>query len=523
VQCSGVCVIDASIQDRRSKAIVLGLTALYLLAACAWQGISFYDDSVYLTLGVLFRPAAFVHAAFWGPLYVAWIKVVSLVVHDRVWCYMAQWALLVTACATVPLWFRQRWAWAFTLALVAQQFFNIGPYISLFVGTILLAGLCIVLQPRRSVTMAVFAACMACFLAALCRAEFAYAVYLCAAGTVVLALLDIRRGKAARAVAMAALACVAAVAIHYCQSHSVNDRPALALIQHFNYRAKEAGVLKADPWTSDYAERVFGVPKVDPVTGRVASLGDYYRAKPALFRGHVLANVLTLRFVFVVLALFVEVLLPWVLTRYKELRAASVYLLFVAMPDVGIMAVIYPRPHYGSILMPALVAMGLALVACHVSFAVRSAWQVVAVGAVCIAGQVALRHGRPHDWDSSLRANVALVRCLQHAEAAVGAGNGRMLNTAFPDFADVYFQQRHQRVELPLPGSTGYAVGSIPSYEVFGQWVQAEKPSWIITGPELAQSIGQQPDAFGHALQSDFGYVVWPCTARVDTRIYTHP
>jgi hypothetical protein len=485
--------------------------ALYLLAACAWQGISFYDDSVYLSIGVSIHPDAFVHNAFWAPLYGYWIKTVSLLVHDRVWCYMASWALLVVACATLPLWFGMRWAWAFTLALVAVPFFNIGPYISLFVGCILLAGLCVVLRRGCTLPVAVFVACMACFLASLCRAEFAYAVYIAAVVAVVLCVVHSRRGRVGAAVGMAAAALVAVFAIHYFQSHSVNDRPALALIQHFNYRAKEAGALKGeDPWYSDYAERVFGVPKVDPVTGRFASLGDFYRAKPVLFRGHVMANLLTPALLLLILILFLEVLLPWVLDRYRHLRPASVYLLLVAMADVAIMVIIYPRPHYGAILIPAMLAMGLAMLACHVSLSPPRVWIVVTVGAFCIAGQVALRHGRPHQWDSSLRANVVLVRCMQGAEMAMGAGNGRMLNTGFMDYGDVFFTLRHQRVAVPADAD-------------LMQWLRAERPSWIIAGPELAQSVEQEPEALEQSLKSDFGYVVWPCTARVPTRIYVRP
>jgi hypothetical protein len=498
----------------RDRTIVLGLIAIYLLIAIAWQGLSLYDDSLYLRLGQLFRLTDLWRAPSYAPLYALWIHLVFLLFHDPVACYMANWALLVALAASITHWMRLPYAWAYTLVLVALPIFSIGPYVSLFASVLVVCGIGLVLKRALSLSQAIVIAGVVCFLVALVRPEFEYALYLCLPAALIAIPLD-RAKPPSRAIAaqlfiLLALAGAAYLLMH----HAPTQRSGIAFAQHYNWRAAQKGLLtRQESFTSNYAQRAFGIDPNGNANDTSASLGDFLRANPRLFLGHVLDNLCDLRTVIPLLGILLLTALPWCLARYRALRPPAVYLLLVSIPVMASMVIIYPRAHYPVVIFPAALIFALQLLALHRPEASPpSPWLILPLGAACIAVAAVTHQDHRFEIDTNERRSVRIVRCIQATEHAVGPGNGRLYDTATVFFDDVYFPTPLTRINPPAP----------PSWSTFTPWIASTKPSWIILSPWIPPTYRQSPEAMHHLLENQLGYVPHDCPATGDT-IYTLP
>jgi hypothetical protein len=496
----------------REPLLVLGLVALYLFSATHWQGISLYDDSLYLTLGRSFHLIDFWRGASYAPLYTLWIKLVSLVVHDPVHCYMASWALLVVLVATIPLWMRLRYAWAYTFVLVALPFFSVGPYVSLYAALFLVSGLCIVVERRLALPSALCATCVVCFLVAFIRPEFEFALYIATFLLIPALLIATPRASKSAAVLQVLVVLLLCIGLRVVMVHQHSMRSGIAFAQHFNYRAWKLGLLgHADPFASNYAERMFNIDLQHTASDTTATIGDYFRANPRLFTAHILANLHDPRTFLPVLSALAVALLPWWIDRYRALRPAGSYLLVVCLPVMVSMIAIYPRAHYPIIIFPAILLLALQLLPRRFSTGSAALWLALPLGVVCIRLVNTHREQLRPDLDTNLRSNVTTIACIRDLERSAGAGNGKLLDTHTVRFDDVYFLLPHTRIYEP----------NGPSWPSFMMLVQQQRPSWIIEGPAMPAIYGQDLATIAHFLVDEMGYTAHPCPPETGVTLYT--
>jgi hypothetical protein len=109
----------------RERTIVFGLIALYLLIACFWMGMSFFDDTMYMFWGRTASLHSLTHFVPDAPMYALWLKMLGKVFHDPVWSYLFSWAFLVTVVSSIPFLFKVRLAWLYTLAVLLIPLFSI--------------------------------------------------------------------------------------------------------------------------------------------------------------------------------------------------------------------------------------------------------------------------------------------------------------------------------------------------------------------------------------------------------------
>lgn len=498
----------------RAYASVFGLITVYLAVARHWQGISFYDDSLYLSIGRTFRLSQFWTLASYAPLYCLWIKLVSLFFHDPVWCYMASWVLLVILVSSIPVWLGIRWAWAYTLVLIATPLFAIVPYVSLFASLFLVAGICLVLRRIMSLSDAICAACIVCFLTAFSRPEFEYGLYIANLTLVPAIFLDDRQRPYTRNTRRSLagkflLAAGLALGLHVIMHGHPSVRSGVAFEQHYNYRAAKSGLLgHEDPFTSDYAERVFGI---DGRHATTATIGDYLRANPHLFGLHILANLRDRHTLISVFAVILLAMIPWITPRYRSLRPASLYLLLVCLPVIAAMIVIYPRTHYPVIVAPALLAFALQLLPAPKQPFVPPIWLLLAIGYIAAHTVAAHPAFFRSEFDTNVRGNITTIASIRELERSVGAGNGKLFDTHTVAFDDVYFLLPHTRIHE----SSG------PSWASFTQLIRQQRPSWVIDGPAMPILYGHSHAEIAHFLHDEMGYTAHPCPPETGVVIYT--
>lgn len=498
----------------RESASVLGLISLYLLATRHWQGISLYDDSLYLSLGRSFRFIDFWISASYAPLYSLWIKLISLIVHDPVRCYMASWALLVTLVASMPLWLRLPYAWAYTLVLVSLPFFSIGPYVSLYASAFLVTGLCLVVRQRCSLASSLLSASVVCFLVAFIRPEFEFGLYIAAFLLIATVAFNTPRAIPRTIALQVGVVLVLCVGLHIVMAHQHSLRSGIAFAQHVNYRAWKLGLVgHADPFSSNYAERLFNIDLQHTATDTTATIGDYLRANPRLFAAHLLANLRDPRAFLPVLAVLILAVVPWCVARCRALRAAGLYLLAVCLPVMVSTVAIYPRAHYPVIIFPAMLALALQYLPHPAKPFIAPFWLVLPIGFTCIKLVNAHRQDLRPELDTNLRANITTIECIRDLERSSGAGNGRLLDTHTIRFDDVYFLLPHTRI---------YEPGG-PSWPTFNTLVRQQRPSWVIEGPAMPAIYGQSLPAISHFLVDEMGYTAHPCPPETGVVLYTLP
>jgi hypothetical protein len=504
----------------RERIIVFGLILIYLLIACFWMGMSFYDDTMYMFWGRTASMHGFTHFVPDAPMYAMWFKVLSKVFHDPVWRYLFSWGSLVVLVSIIPLLFKVRLAWLYTLLVLIIPLYNITDYVSLFASMFVLAGMAAVLRWKLSVSGAACFACVACFLVGYIRPEFEPGTYIAAVIAVMAILFDRKRGS----VAVIAVKVVTLLALCFVMSYSLKHSPGWrsgsAFAQHNNLRAHEKGLLPGDPWDSNYTEQLFHLDVDHTADVAVVTATDFYHANPKLFIGHILDNLRDFNTLRTYLLVLLLAGLPWCLPRYAALRASGLYLLVVSIPVLAAVVLIYPRPHYPMTVYPAMLMMFLQLWAEYRSSAedrstVPPAWRIILLGTLLI-GLATVYHVRHwSDFDSNTQSNVAQVECLRGVERAEGAGNGRIYDGESLSDNDVYFDIPRKWV-LP-PGVPNWQV--FMDWQTFAGWVKQTRPSWIVDGPRMTSAYPQP--TLASFLTEDMGYTAHPCPVSTQTTVYT--
>jgi hypothetical protein len=501
----------------RERAIIFGLIGIYLLIACTWMGISFFDDSMYMFWGRTVHLGSFVHWLPDSPLYAMWFKILGKVLHDPVWRYFISWGLLVTAVGTLPYWFGIRLSWFYTLAMVSLPLFNLCDYVSLFASMFVVLGMAIVLRYKLSVSAAACMACGACFVVGFARPEYESGVFVAAGIAVVALIFDKQRGSTGLVAGKVFALLFLSLFMRYSLAHSPAWRSGVAFAQHYNLRAHEKGLLPGDPWDSDYAERVFHIDLEHTANNAVVVLSDFYRANPKLVRAQMRDNLSDYRTIRLFAAVLLLSGLPWMVSRYAGLRASSVYLFSASVPVMAAEMLIYPRPHYPMTIYPMLVLMFVQLIAEYGSLKQPPAWTILLLGAGLIwAGSIYREHHWP-DFDSNVRSNIALVDCFHGVERSDGAGNGKIYNPEMLSDNDIY---------LGITRTWLYPQGTqmwqpLSNWQAFTEWLGQTRPSWVVAGPMMTNMYHQDPAAIGAFLQGDLGYTPHPCPAATGMTVYT--
>lgn len=482
---------DDARRYRTSVVFVLALLAAYLVVALRWQGLSFYDDTMYLYFGTHFSLRQFADNLAASPLYAAWFAALGLVVHNAISRYFVSWALLVLAIGTIPLLFRLRSAWIFTLALVCIPFFSTATYIAFFAAAILVAAVAWLLRQARSFAATMFACTVTCFFVTYCRPEFSYATFIAAA----LATVALLRERQPRAI-VKTLACVLfCTAILWSMIHSSTGRSGYAFAQHYNYRAVLSGVLREDPWSSDYAYRVFGLQAPHGSYGE-ATVGDFFHANPHLFLEHLRRNLTDAHTLGLLLIIAIVVLLPWSKPALRPWRNASVFVAISSIPVISSSVIIFPRPHYAVIVLPVLLLLALQMLV-HVPLpATRTLFGLFLAACVLMLLESRLYNRHRRSFDSVGRANISLVRCLADLEAQQSPGTAPVIDTVTLAGVDAYLPAPLHRVAPETP-----------------------RPRWIILGPNT-------PYAQAGTLRSEAGaagYTLHPCPTGTHVEVWTSP
>jgi len=499
--------------QRRERTIVLGLIALYLALACAWQGLNFYDDSMYLGRGIEFHASSFLDKLSGAPLYAFWFKGLALLFHDAVWRYFASWAILVVVVSSIPLWFGIGRSWLYALVLLSLPFFSICTYVSLFASMFFVAGMAWILRRQLSLSSAACMACALSFVVAFARPEYAYAVYITAAATVLALAFDPDRGSprtiTAKLLAVAALS----VAMHVPMQHSSISRSGMAFAQHFNYRAAQRGLLAGDPWSSNYAELAFHVDTAHTARVSNATIGEFYRANPPLFLGHIRTNLLDIRTIILLLLVLSLAATPWLRSSSRALRPAATYLFLVALPVLVSSIVIFPRPHYAVIVIPSMLLLALQLVHARLPEGPPRIAVVLPLGLALMCVAIVARYLHRPEFDATVHANIAVVSCLRSIERTNGPGDHRSFDAVTIAADDVYFDAPRTRL---------YEDG-LPTWAVFTAAMATARPSWIVIGPAFLTQYGQTSSSVAAYLTTSLGYTPHNCPRSTGVTVYTLP
>ena len=496
---------------------VLCLAAFYIYAASFVLGISFRDDTDYLTAGALVNRSSFLTMQEWTPLYAAWFKLLTLFCPNPVWRYFLSWGLLAGFIATIPAWMKIPGAWAYTFLVLCFPFLTVSPYVSLFAAAILLLGLCLVLRSELSVSGAMAAACGICFIVGFCRPEFNYGVYIAAIGTLAALLVEHLRRKSAvvggTLSAMAkgvAVVCLAA-AMFYVLAHAQQNRSGIAFAQHYNLRASERGLIpKGDTaWNSDYTEKTFGIDTAHDATHVTASISDFARAKPKLFLRHILANLCDIHTLFLLALVLTVGLWAWFRKDLRALRGASAFFLIISVPPLVDIVVIYPRDHYAVLLVPVLILFAVRLAQPLLPKRAAVAW-VLACGFFLIWLTTVHRH-HPTMPGSALtleRLNLRRVECVRDADQAAAAAHSAIFDAA--RIPAIYLARQR----------TATTPADLGDWSAFKTWAAHIQPAWISVDANVAALYAVTPMQLDQFLRNDMGYTLHTCSADAQLAIY---
>lgn len=495
---------------RKQFLLILLLLGLYLLLAFSWQDISLYDESNYMAAGAALHAADFYTAYTIGPLYALWYRILMFFFHDAVVRYFASWALLCIINALIPLTFRVQRAWLYALLAIASPLYSVQPYVSLFASTILLAGLSLLLARRRTILYGAEIALVVTFAMAFCRPEFAYAVFLAAALVVLLAVAARDTKPAARWKALAmAVGLTAAMLTVTTHSSTTGRSSGTAFAQHVNLRASLRGRLGDEfPFTSAYANRLFGVDTAHNAANTVATIGEFARAKPRIFLRYVGYNLVDRRMIAFIVCLAVVAVLTWRRRGQPGFLPAGVFLLLVSFPVLASCLLISPEHHYLMIVAPCFLLFALQVPPAHPFFAQSGVTiGLVAVCLLVLVGQ-AIVHARHRA--ANPEKNLAAVDCLR----SVDSHTTTVSPVSFDPLGlpDVYLPRHHREVDI----SDLYPVTQ------FQNWVRTVRPGEVTLVPSAAYFY-KTPMPQLQAFLAGQGYTPFVCPNRPSMVVYSLP
>ncbi len=498
--------------------LLLGATLVYLYITPHRIGVNSYDETTYLRMAPLSSFRDLILNQQWGPLYELWYRLLTFLCPDPLLRYFFSWSLLAGLVVLLPACARIRGGWLYGLLMISLPVLIMPAYVAIFASAIFLCGLCWLLSRQRLALSSGFAAaCVCAFVAAFARPEFRFSVLLAAAATLLAAVFEWRGSAMKRAVgAKALVALLCGAAMLYVMASSVGaDRSALAFLQHFNLRAIERGEIPVEGpvggWDSPYANHAFGLDKTHGASSNGLRLGDYFRANPRLFLGHLLTNLIDGRTVVLLLAILALLLWPWLRAQGRALRPATGFVgCLCAAPLAGIILV-YPHDPYAMTILPILLLLGLQELPLE-RWPRPTVPAVLAVGAILlICLQVTRRREARPDIELQRR-GLARVRCARAVDALVTDPNPVVFETAETHFLSTYV--RHPRLSVLLYEQ--------PNWPRFKAWAAATHPAWIQTDAWMAQTFNISAAEMDGFLRNDLGYAPHPCPASPGMVIYTH-
>jgi hypothetical protein len=504
---------------RRESLIVYGLLAAYLLLSFSWQGLFFSDDVVYMETGQLVHLSSFIRNISIAPLYALWFKSIGYFVRDAIARYFVSWVLLVVSIASIPLWFRIRCAWLYTLIIVCCPIFSVSPYVSLFAGIFILAGVCFIIRRQVGLDVALSLACLVCFIVSFARPEYAYGVFFSAIATATGLFIERSRHTFRRiATKLTVVACLCAASA-FTATHSTNpgygiapqgtSRSGMAFAQHVNVRAAKKGLLGGEsPWHSTYALKIFRIDLAHNAGNTQATIGDFFHASPRLFIAHLIANLLDAR----TIALFVLVIMiamwPWVFARCRHLRPSCAFAALVSIPILISTVLIYPRPHYPILVFPAFLVLAVQITLAYRSIKTPSAIWTLLIG-LCVILISAISYKQSHKAEVALgKSNLLLINCLRGMEISAGVGNGLVFDTV--DINSVFLHERR----------TFVTDVDIQTSSLFRSWLDKARPGWVVITPDAASKYHVNQAWMNNSLLI-LDYTPRPCPGKNDATVYT--
>ncbi len=510
---------DALSTPRNRTALSLLFIGAYLLLAFAWWDVALnnFSDPTYLASSNALHGSMFLNDITSMPMYALWFRVLAFFTQDTVHRQILNWVLLVALAGTLPALFRVRLSWLYAGVLVAVPLFEIVPYVSLFAAVFFVAGAVVVIRRQLLLTQASAVACAAAFVVAYSRPEYQNGVFLAALATVLCAVAE-RKTKSPRALLYAVVpALLLACAMAYVVKHSDAGRSGVAFAQHFTLdsRGHASQSESAEYNFADNFDRAYAMFGIDPLAnGGKHSIGDFVRANPRLFVRRVLANLLSPVTLLFSAVMLVTALLLWRRGRQPAMRAASLYLLLIAVPTIVSMLLVFPDRHYMSIVFPVILLAGLQLMGPKLEARLSSSWMVPAVlfalmCVVCLRG-VVFKRGPYTAFRSGLRS----VGCLRAADAQLAGAPVTALDMdSIQDVVkDVYIDPR---ITLVRPQGLAGQLG-------LESWITQQRPGWVLLTPVGARAYQTQPAALAAFLASQ-GYASHPCPASTRLTVYAHP
>ncbi len=506
--------------QRNSVITSVCCVVFFLVLSIFTMGLSQADDSWYLSDGTHFEIGHFLGLHYWSPLYVFWFRLLSFVWTDPVVRYFASWVLLVLLSALVPLAFGVRYAWMYTFIFVVVPFATIDPYIGMFAGLICVVAMCLVLRRTElRFSEALAAACVTCCVVAYCRSEFDYGVFLATLATVVAVAWEWRSGmgkpenerRGTYLAGIVVLVLIVAAFTALVMSRAHGGRSGEAFAQHYNLRAALRGLIppsRVPAWQSNYVEQTFGIDLNHTAANGTATLGDFFRAKPGLFLGHVVANALDPLTVVVFLLTGFTLAWPWIWPHGSMLRPASLFLGVIVAPALMDMTLIYPRHHYVMILLPSVVIFALQSMRAE-------RWLQPSVPWVLVVGMVAMFYINieiPHlRWDPPTADQVMLsqVECLRRVDRSASRSN----TVAFDSLGirDVYLTTPRRQVDQ----------WTLAHWGEFKGWAAGTHPAWVTVDDGLPAHYGVEPAELQTFLTEELHYVAMPCPEKAHLTVYT--
>lgn len=326
----------------------IALTIFYILTNLVFMDIGLHDETTfYLSRKDDLSLSVFLTRAEYGPLYAAWYKVLSWVLHDRLVLYFASWALLVALAIQLMRVATQSVGTVIPLLLMlGPRILKVWPYVGLFAGALILLGF-IVAKSRKSADSALIVTAVSGFVVGLARPEFLYAPAMLVLGYVMYALF--RKQVNFKTLIICLIVAGAGLSI---ARNSDTGRGGVALEQHFNLRASERGEISQEmPWTSPHAREFFFQ---NPDRSIKYKLSDYVKANPTAVAMHVVRNAFDFRTLLLALACGA---ISFLLCR-AGLPFGGLYVAVLSLPPLISCVLIYPRDHYIVAILLTLIAGG---------------------------------------------------------------------------------------------------------------------------------------------------------------------
>jgi hypothetical protein len=497
---------------RRDWLFVAVLTALYLALAVCWQDISYFDETFYMDSGNHFALGDLIHQLQFAPLYALWYRVLGFILPWPLCRYFGSWVILVVVSLFLPVWTRLRNAWLYAWLLVCVPFFgysnfSFSPYVNLFAACLLVAGACLIRARDLGLDDAAWVAFITCFVVAFARPEFAFLVPVLAMLYFAVSWTQSARRSRSR-VWLKACAVLAPTALMLLiLRHGGGSRSGVAIAQHFNLRAAEKHLIPGgqDPWTSDYALRLFHVDPGNNAATTSATIFQFIQANPRLFLEHLLANLATPLTWCAFLVLYLALSVPFwpgklSSERVRSLRPLSLYTVLVSLASLVAVLSIYPDQRYFFTLLPVFLLYVTQLADAFVPVDAR--WQpwLLAAGLPIIVlttvGWSQLKERRlllPHPV-------LDTVACLDDLQRIPTTPNHTIFETV--GVAAGLLTEPHRGVEM----------WDIRRWDEFQSWIRASRPAWVEVNPAVHSFYGVSDSDLDAYLVSQ-RYTAHPCPA----------